>query len=377
MLQKQVGERFAVLIPDGESWLAHSVLSCLGQIESIDVFVLAQGQFSPSRFSRHVRRFFYHSSEQTKLVAIDQILATVPIDIILPIDTETIRLLASHQSALGKTVALAPLPNLAAMDIAADKGNLAIWLQAHNIAGPTTLIYQADTAFEQQLRALPFPVLLKPAQQVGDDIGVGGRGIQPFDTPDALLAFCQQTPTISYIVQPVIAGYDLGCNVLCQNGQILACTIQKGFRAGRRAFQPASGVDFIDEQSVRQFIAQIVAKLAWSGVANFDLRYDTQQQQLKLLEINSRFWGSLLGSLCAGVNFPYLACCVGLGLLAPAVTVRPLRYVDTGAALALLASRLMGRGYDASALGFVLADPLPKLVAYSQKQFKKKFAINV
>ena len=44
--------------------------------------------------------------------------------------------------------------------------------------------------------------------------------------------------------------------------------------------------------------------LKWSGIVNIDFIYDENDKQAKILEVNPRYWQSLLGSLFAGVNFP-------------------------------------------------------------------------
>ena len=58
---------------------------------------------------------------------------------------------------------------------------------------------------------------------------------------------------------------------------------------------------------------KLVHELGWSGVANIDMRYDARHKIPMVLELNGRYWFSLLGSLNAGVNFPLLACEMCLG----------------------------------------------------------------
>lgn len=371
---------FSVLIPDGESWLAYSVQSCLAQVPGIELNVLSSNAWDPMRFSRYTRQFFSYSQkgndDEVKLAAIYDAVDKARIDIVLPVDTETIRLLSVHRASLPSKTALALVPEVEAIDIAANKGLLANWLQAHKIPCPITLLYQASDDFEQALNTLTFPVLLKPTQQIGDDIGVGGRGIQIFDNPSALLEFCKKNTASEYVVQPFIKGYDMGCNVLCREGKIEAYTIQKGFMAGRKRFQPAAGIDFIENTGVYDVVRELAAKINWTGVANIDLRYDEQEQQVKVLEINPRFWGSLLGSYCAGVNYPYLSCLAGLGRDLPRIDIKPLRYVNGEAAASLLYQRfIQGKRecvhFDSSALDFMIKDPMPKVVASCVKGYVK------
>ena len=54
-------------------------------------------------------------------------------------------------------------------------------------------------------------------------------------------------------------------------------------------------------------------KLEWHGVAMVEFRYDTGDNDYKLVEINPKFWGSLDLALSAGVDFPYYLCQMAQG----------------------------------------------------------------
>jgi predicted ATP-grasp superfamily ATP-dependent carboligase len=60
---------------------------------------------------------------------------------------------------------------------------------------------------------------------------------------------------------------------------------------------------------------RLIRELGWSGVANIDMRLDAGHKIPLVLEINGRYWFTLLGALNAGINFPLLACEMCLGEL--------------------------------------------------------------
>jgi hypothetical protein len=71
---------------------------------------------------------------------------------------------------------------------------------------------------------------------------------------------------------------------------------------------------------------RLVEKLGWSGVAHIDLRLRSKHGTLSVLEINGRYWRTLLGSLRACVNFPMLACQALIGAPTSSRQVRQTRY---------------------------------------------------
>jgi hypothetical protein len=93
------------------------------------------------------------------------------------------------------------------------------------------------------------------------------------------------------------------------------------------------------------------------------------------LEINARFWGSLRGSLLAGVSFPYLACLAALNIPFPMPDYELVCYIHPQTALRYTIMRFMGnrRGGDfafhETGLKFLLADPLAEAIRALRQQF--------
>jgi hypothetical protein len=86
--------------------------------------------------------------------------------------------------------------------------------------------------------------------------------------------------------------------------------------------------------------------------------------------MNPRYWGTLMGSVHAGVNFPYLACLAALGRPFPQTDYQPITYADKSVALKQALQMVVGRSLLAgfrfrnTALSVALKDPLPALAHY-------------
>jgi D-aspartate ligase len=104
--------------------------------------------------------------------------------------------------------------------------------------------------------------------------------------------------------------------------------------------------------------------LEWTGVAHLDLRVDGRSGAVTVIEANPRFWGSVLGSLHAGVNFPYLTCLASLGQPFEAPGFRACRYVSGAGAVeqwlrGRLGTKYAGFGFSDTVFRYVLSDPWP------------------
>lgn len=356
----------SVLIPDGESFFALPTLQCLGRTNNLKIYVLANSTKAAIRHSKYTFKFYSFPKEdghEGRKAAIKDILKKEKIDLILPIDQPTIRYFAEHGKDLLEYASMSLIPSPEAFDIASDKWLLAEWLMKKNIQVPSTLLYQDNAVFEEKLAALTFPVLIKPLR------GDGGIGIKFFDDPNTLITYCKENiRPEDYIVQSFIMGYDIDCSVLCKDGNILASTIQKRIIADPFYFGQTMNLDFLYDQNVYNVVKEVIASLNWSGVVHFDLRYNEKDNQVRVIEMNPRFWGSIVGSFYAGVNFPYLAVLLGLNKEFPKFEYKHIRYVDGKTAVRIWTNRILRRKnsiqyFDYTKLENHWKDPFPMLVS--------------
>jgi len=149
--------------------------------------------------------------------------------------------------------------------------------------------------------------------------------------------------------------------------------MQRGIISAAHRFGPLMAMELVRQDDVLEIGQKLLSALHWSGVAHIDFRRDSRDGQVKIIEINARYWGSLLGSLVAGVNFPYLACLTAQGVSFPMPKYQLSKYAYTTTAIKeglcwfLGKSSLNGFSFRETGLRFFLTDPLPEIVKRLQE----------
>jgi D-aspartate ligase len=313
-----------LLLLDGDSVFAHNVATCLAEQSHLRLHVLSRTPRTPLRFSRHCSSYHIYAptDDAQRVRAIRENIRRTEAEILLPVGQDAIRWVIKHQKEFTDILALPLMPDLTIFDTVADKWRLVCFLEQHNLPHPPTLLAADAHGAPACTDLLHFPILLKPRD------GVNGSDIMRFETADALTAHLTELgwETSRYLIQRFLPGEDIGCNVLCEQGRILAYTIQHPFLPLPHLFGPGTGVQFLKHSKTLEVIRNLMAALNWSGIANIDLRL-APDGTISILEINPRYWGSLLASLAAGVNFPWLSCQASLGLSFPEPDYAPIRFV--------------------------------------------------
>jgi D-aspartate ligase len=317
----------SILIPDQcNNPLAYYVIRCLKKANSkfqINVIVSSDKVSSDNSWlhcynhSAYVDNLFFSENKIDSLEYLDEVIQIIEdkkINIVFPASEEGFKLVSNYREKLSNLCRIVSLPSHEDLYTAFDKWDLYLLLKQHNIPVPETFLLTES----EQFKHFSYPVLLKPID------GSGGKNIQKLDTFDKEnLQFISDHPDETYIVQDYIHGYDIGCNVLCKNGQIIAYTIQQLLGAEAGFVPKIDKLKFVHDSDVIDVVKKTMSVLKWTGVANLDLRYNSQTGQVNVIEINPRFWQSLMGSLSVGINFPYL-----LYLLSNNTSFAPVSYED-------------------------------------------------
>ena len=281
----------SVLIPDGDDPMAIEVIRSLGLTHQVTVDIMTSHRWPSSRLSRFCRRCHFTTSDITDKDRCDAILktiATVPVDVLLPVSVAGIRLIAGNGKPLRATLALPPLPDSAMLDIANDKTALCRFAKRHGVPVPPFLVFPDEVPEHQALLRLAYPVLLKPPSLSG------GRGFRLFHEPQTLAKFLEMNtiPTDTrHLLQSYLPGTDLGLNVLCRNGEILAFTVQENHVRASSPLRPGrrNPVSFRTLRRSGGWTRAFVA-LRWNGVANLDMLRCAATGETMLLEMNPRYW---------------------------------------------------------------------------------------
>ncbi|OUL35996.1 ATP-utilizing enzyme (ATP-grasp superfamily) [Nostoc sp. T09] len=370
----------SVLIPDQcNNPLAYYTIRCLKEAnKNFQINVIVPLGVNDDNYwlsfyqhSSYVDNLFYSQNEISSVAYLEEvidIIKNLAIDIVFPASEGSFKFVSQYRNQLSNFCKVVVLPSYDALDTAFDKWRLYLFLKQHNIPIPDTVLLRET----DNLSEFNYPVLIKPID------GSGGKNIQKFDSlaKAESLEVILNYPRDEYIIQKYIHGYDMGCSVLCRKGEIVAYTIQQQLGATRGFTPKIDKLKFIHDSVILDVVRRTMKALQWNGIANLDLRYNSQTGEILLLEINPRFWQSMMGSLSIGVNFPYL-----LYLLSNEISFEPVCYEDKYYAKF---SRFIKDIFDGS-LNYSLSDTNTKyflsdlngLIHFVLNRFMKKNAIKV
>lgn len=349
----------SVLIPDAHSKYMPLVLNCLSLFQNVSMHLLSTEKFNAPRFSKNIKSYTYcrdKTYSEQWVERVQEVIRKHQIDIIMPVQMESFPIFTELQDVLPKKVALVPLPEMDSFKIASNKWFLAKHLEQNGIPGPRTSLFKTS----QKSLDLEFPCLLKPMTDTG-----GGEGIIKFSSLEELRQYLlEKKEEDAIMIQEFMEGDPIGCNVLCMEGKVLAYTIQKGYLFESNPFSPKVGVSFFKDKKVLHVITKLMETLHWNGVANIDMIYNYNTKDLKILEINPRFWLGLDVSALAGVNFPYLYLLLGLGNSIAKQDYKLEKYVNLKGLYILLKKNPKAAFnfkffWNNTSLRFALKDPLP------------------
>ncbi len=363
----------SILMLDGQAPYALLVVRCLVRATGVRLHVLSFTAHALTRHARGIASFEclpMLKDPDMRLDLVERVVRKHGVDVIIASSEDAIEFISANHEALRGLCATVAVPGTKELAIARDKGLFSRHMAAHSLPHPATCIVSNDPGFLSAVAALKPPLILKPVS------ASGGDGVLKFADHESLLAHMRSTPLPEkrFIVQAYVHGRDGGCNVLCRDGKVLVSTVQKSVVSNPREYGAPSCVDVVRDDKVLAEVARVMESLNWSGAANVDLKLDEAGNSVTVLEINPRYWGSLLASLYSGVNFPYLACLEGMGSPLPEMQFRPVRF--TWHKRRLIAGFLAPKGTEqiesrGTILRYLLPDPLPELVDFTRRKFQR------
>jgi predicted ATP-grasp superfamily ATP-dependent carboligase len=225
----------------------------------------------------------------------------VGLDSVIASDVESLAFLARiRERLLAPVFPMADAGTLATLN---DKWTFYKLCEAAGVAVPKSLSVECQAEFNVEAveRELGYPVIIKPVNSYGQ------RGIAILrdraQAEDWKRTYVDHNQPI--IIQEYIEGTDWAISVFAQDGVIKhwvswVCPSQLDSAYGVGRFL---ATEFRPREDLFAMTKKVVTATNFSGVANFDARYDDQARRMKMLECNPRFFNRMSAARLSGLDF--------------------------------------------------------------------------
>jgi predicted ATP-grasp superfamily ATP-dependent carboligase len=303
-----------VLVTDGHWRKTLAVVRSLGR-KGVEVTVGESSGVAASLFSRYCsRRVIYPSvvrHPEAFLAFLRRELEKNNYDLVIPMEEETLLLLAQHKEEFAP-VARLPLPPYETIVRARDKGWLLQHASQQGIPIPKTMVTQDMMDPDAVKDTIPRPWVIKPR------ISSGSFGIayvaREEDLAEAYHTVHSRFPFPLIQERIPSEGEAFGLSALLdREGRVKASFVHRRLREYPITGGPSTLRESARHPLVEELGIRLLQSLNWHGVAMVEFKVDPRDNQPKLMELNPRFWGSLALAVHAGVDFPFLLYTMAMG----------------------------------------------------------------
>ena len=261
-----------------------------------------------SKFSHHYHTYASPERYEADFIGdVKRICDTHSITMILPMTELTTNLILAHRDEFRGIII--PFPSLATVNRIADKCSLTRLASSLNIPLPRTWYIESLEHVQDELTNFPYPLVLKPGKSwleyngiwLHTSVRIAANIAEAFSILNSDPAFVAHP----FLLQEYVPGVGQGVFALYDQGK------PKGFFAHQRLREkpPRGGVSVLSKSvppdiKLQSYAKTLLDEVKWHGVAMVEFK--VSDDSINLMEINTRFWGSLQLAIDAGVDFPWL-----------------------------------------------------------------------
>lgn len=307
----------SVLVPDANQRSALAVVRSLGRQPGLRIITCDSTPTAlagQSRFSDLYVQCPSSEHEPMHFVAwLTRYLETEPCRVVMPVTEVTSQLLLQFQESVpGLTLPFSPLSTVLEL---ANKSRLVALAERSGVPVPHSLHF--DGSAEVDVQAVTYPVVVKPAlSRLFDGRQWQATTVRIAHNPDELAGIFQQDTYLNdhpFMLQAFIPGTGAGVFALFNRGK----AVQFFAHQRLREKPPEGGVSVLSQScsvpaDLQAHAQTLLEAVNWHGVAMVEFRI-SEDGTPYLMEVNTRFWGSLQLAIDAGVDFPYQLLCAELG----------------------------------------------------------------
>lgn len=310
----------------------------------------------------HHTRDLATADEATIIKLINDTHTAVGITSVIPADVTASLLLNRIRDRL--TPPIFPLASVDTLQRLDNKWEFAKICLANDVDIPPTLYFTKNATVDLDA-VQPYPVIIKPAQ------GIGQRNIVIIHRANEMAEFrTQHSHDDGMVIQRFIHGQEWAIGVLAIDGVVRnwtawECPSQLVTRGSVSRFMVTK---FCDHARLLEMAQTVIRATGFSGIANFDAILG-EDGRMRLLECNPRFFNRMLAArIGGGLNFVAAAMGYPQRLVLNEGMYYPWQYAFTRQGMRLLASGGWPLRWLLRDLYELMRDPLPAVMRKLTKE---------
>ena len=284
------------------SWGARDVPFAVGGETARDMSLLsrhARETFVYTSPKRDVRKFIADVNEQAQRFGAGHV---------FPTSEATILACSEHRAHLHCTPII---PSDSEIATVFSKANTLAIAESVGVLTPKTVHVTAANVASVGALSLTFPVAIKSSSS---QVMIGGRAETSGSTAYAFSkaevereCAARIAKGQSVLVQEFIDGYGVGVSGLFWQGRPAALLAHRRIRESNPTGGPSALAETIPlDPALLEPTQALFERIGFTGPAMAEYKVDRRSNKPYLMEINGRFWGSVLLASAAGLDLPYL-----------------------------------------------------------------------
>jgi carbamoyl-phosphate synthase large subunit len=315
-----------VLMTGGGAPGAAGILNCLGREKSFHVTVVDANSNAVGKYLVADFETIPLAADPSFIGAMLEICSRKKINVLLPLVTKELSLLAEHLSHFEKEGVRVLMSPVASLEIANNKSKLYEFLQWRGIPVPAFRIVGTVEQFKTAVTELGYssqPVCFKPSVSNGSrgfriiseqmnelDLLFNHKPASTYIRPEDAFRILSSGKFPELLVSEYLPGEEYSVDCLANRGDAVLIIP----RIRRRIINGISVEgEFVKEENIIRYCSQIIKELHLHGNIGIQVKKAADGRFL-ILEINPRVQGATSAALGAGINLPVLALKQELGV---------------------------------------------------------------
>lgn len=305
------------LVTDGGYLHTVGIVRYLG-LKGVDVHVLGSFKWNNAFFSKYCKKEILTPDpiydENAYIEFLEQIIKNEYYNILMPVGFQTTKIIAKNRDRLEKYVKVELAP-YEAIERAMDKSKTYEIAERLGIPFPQTIYPKTFEEVERLSNNLDYPVVIKGLFEAGKQVIAHPRNREEFLTQ--YFKLCEENNftegTLPMIQEFIGKGGNECLAALYQEGKAKRIVVYKAIRCFPiKGGASSCATTFYDDEIVEKG-TKLLNELNWHGVADVEFKRDRRSGELKLMEVNPKFYATVEVAMRAGMNFPYYLCQMARG----------------------------------------------------------------